>query len=341
MKKFYNKNKNKINIFILILITILVLYFSLKDDFNSIVNQILNIDIKYLLITFVIIICFWLLRSITLHRFTKKFKNDNKYSSSLQLLLRTQFFNAITPFSTGGQPYQIYYLAKGGLSTTTSTGIIMQNFIVYQIALVLLGIFAVGYNFLNHVFPKDNMLQNLVLIGFIMNTLVIIVMFILSFSKKLNKVIIKIGISILTKLHIVKDKQSKLNEWDEYINRFHKSAEVLLEDKWEFLLGVIYNMLALIFLYSIPVFLLYSMGDFTSFNFIEAIVTSAYVMLIGSFVPIPGASGGLEYGFIAFYSIFGIENAKLTAIMLLWRFVTYYLGMIVGAIALNVKRVDK
>ena len=78
MKKFYNKNKNKINIFILILITILVLYFSLKDDFNSIVNQILNIDIKYLLITFVIIICFWLLRSITLHRFTKKFKNDNK-----------------------------------------------------------------------------------------------------------------------------------------------------------------------------------------------------------------------------------------------------------------------
>ena len=341
MKKFSNKNNNNINIFILILITILVLYFSLKDDFNSIVNQILNIDIKYLLITFVIIICFWLLRSITLHRFTKKFKNDNKYSSSLQLLLRTQFFNAITPFSTGGQPYQIYYLAKGGLSTTTSTGIIMQNFIVYQIALVLLGIFAVGYNFLNHVFPKDNMLQNLVLIGFIMNTLVIIVMFILSFNKKLHKVIIKIGISILTKLHIVKDKQSKLNEWDEYINRFHKSAEVLLDDKWEFLLGVIYNMLALIFLYSIPVFLLYSMGDFTSFNFIEAIVTSAYVMLIGSFVPIPGASGGLEYGFIAFYSIFGIENAKLTAIMLLWRFVTYYLGMIVGAIALNVKRVDK
>ena len=63
-------------------------------------------------------------------------------------------------------------------------------------------------------------------------------------------------------------------------------------------------------------------------------------MLLGSFVPMPGGTGGLEYGFLAFYGNF-LTGSALTALMLLWRFITYYLGMILGAIALNVKRVKQ
>ena len=60
-------------------------------------------------------------------------------------------------------------------------------------------------------------------------------------------------------------------------------------------------------------------------------------MLIGSFVPIPGGTGGLEYGFINFYGNF-IKGSVLTAIMITWRFITYYIPMIIGAIAVNVKK---
>lgn len=338
MKKFLTKHKSKINIIILILITALVLYFSLKDDFEAIVNHILNINILFLILTFLMVIIYWLLRSLALHKFTKKIKKDNKYLSSLQLMLRTQFFNAITPFSTGGQPYQIYYLIQEGLSPTMSTSIIIQNFIVYQIALVLLGIIAVLSNMIFHIFDKVSLLQNLVLIGFIANTAVIIIMFIVSFSSKLNKKLVGLGIKILTKLHLVKDREKKLQEWDEYINNFHSGAKLLLADKADFIKNILYNIFALTCLYAIPVVLLYAMGDFHSYNIFIAIVTSAYVMLIGSFVPIPGASGGLEFGFISFYSNF-IGGAKLKAIMLLWRFATYYFGLIVGSIALNLKRV--
>lgn len=338
MKKFIKKYKNILNIIILIVITGLVLYFSLKDDFEAIIERIVNINIWYLLLAFIMIFIYWFLRSLALHKFTKKFKKDNKYASSLQCMLRTQFFNAITPFSTGGQPYQIYYLTKSGLSPTLATNIIIQNFIVYQIALVFLGIMAVLANFIFHIFNEVSLLQHLVLIGFLANTIVIIILFIVSFSKKLNKKIITIGITILTKLHLVKDKEKKLQEWYEYINKFHAGAKVLLTDKWEFCKTIIYNVVALSCLYAIPVVLLYSMGDFNSYNILIAIVTSAYVMLIGSFVPIPGASGGLEYGFMSFYGNF-IGGAKLKAIMLLWRFVTYYFGLIVGSVALNIKRV--
>ena len=100
---------------------------------------------------------------------------------------------------------------------------------------------------------------------------------------------------------------------------------------------ILFQFFALSTLYLIPLVLLYGMGDYTSLNGYEAIIISAYVMLIGSFVPIPGGTGGLEYGFIAFYGNF-IKGSKLNAVMLLWRFITYYFGIILGAIVLNFKR---
>lgn len=335
MKKF----KSKINVLLLVFVTIVVLYFSLKDDFSSIIDQIVNINVWYLVIAFLMVIFYWLLRSKAVSIFTKEFKRKVTYWSSLQMMIRTQFFNAITPFATGGQPYQVYHLIKDGISGTTATSIIIQNFIVYQIAMVFMGCVAVVSNRLLGLFPRSSLLSRLITLGFIINLLVIVILFIVAFSRKMNKKFVHLGIKILTKLKLVKDKEKKLKEWDEYINNFHSSAKTLLSNKWHFAATILCNLIALVCLYSIPYILLCATGDCVSFDLFTAIITSAYVMLIGSFVPMPGGSGGLEYGFVSFYGTF-ITGSKLMAIMLLWRFVTYYFGMIVGAIALNMKKVD-
>ena len=60
-------------------------------------------------------------------------------------------------------------------------------------------------------------------------------------------------------------------------------------------------------------------------------------MLIGSFIPIPGATGGIEYAFTQFYGVF-ILGANLTLVMLLWRFLTYYVGVTIGGILLNIRK---
>ena len=133
------KNK-KLNIVILIIITILVLFFSLKDNFKETINQIITMDIGYLLLAFLSIILYWIFRSYPMYSFCKKMNQNFKYLSSFQLNLRTQFFNAITPFATGGQPYQIYFLKCCGIDYASATSIVLENFIVYQIALVVLGI---------------------------------------------------------------------------------------------------------------------------------------------------------------------------------------------------------
>lgn len=331
------KNKKIFNVILLIIFTGIVLYFSLKDNFSTTINQILTMDIKYLLVAFFLLFLFWIFRSYPMYSFCKKINSNFKYKNSFQLTLRTQFFNAVTPFATGGQPYQIYYLKQCGINYAASTGVVLQNFIVYQIALVTLGLVALIFNKTFHIFHKVYILQKLIALGFIINTLVIVVMFLVAFDRKLNKRLINLGIIVLTKLHIVKNKEAQLKKWDESINNFHENAKILLKDKLDFIGNIVYNFIALCCLYLIPFFVYLAMGKTGSINPGIAIVTSAYIMIIGSFVPIPGATGGLEYGFVQFYGNF-FTGSVLSATMLVWRFITYYFGLIVGAIALNIRR---
>ena len=192
-------------------------------------------------------------------------------------------------------------------------------------------------NFFFQIFPHNDLLTHLITLGFIINTLVIVVSFIVAFGKNISKKILHFGITVLSKLKIVKDKEKKLEKWNESITNFHKSAKVLMEDKKLFFSMIIVNLVALSILYMIPVFVLYAAGSFDKVNVEIAIIASAYVMLIGSFVPIPGGTGGLEYGFMRFYGFF-IHGSLLSATMLIWRFITYYFGLIVGGIAFNVNR---
>ena len=332
------KLRKELNFLVLIFVTALVLFFSLKDHFNEIIIQIFTMNIWYLLVAFILLILFWIFRTYPMYAFCKKIKKDFKFSTTMILTLRTQFFNGITPFATGGQPYQIYYLKQAGLSYASSTSVVLENFIVYQIALVLLGIIALLANRFFHIFTKVYILQKLIALGFFINVFLIVAMFVLAFSKKISKFLINFAINLLTKFHIVKDREKKLEEWDNNITYFNESAILLLKDKKLFISNIIYNFIALTCEYLIPLFVLYAIGNFTAFTPGVAVVTSAYIMIIGSFVPIPGGTGGLEYGFIEFFGNF-ISGGTLSAIMLVWRFITYYFGMIVGAIALNIKKV--
>lgn len=335
-----NMKKKILNYVLLALVTMLVLYFSLKDNYREIISQILTMNIWYLLLAFILLIIFWLFRTYPMYSFCKKINKTFKYSDAFLLTLRTQFFNAVTPFATGGQPYQIYYIKKCGLNYAESTSVVLENFIVYQIALVLLGLISLFTNKIFHIFKNVLFLQKLIALGFVINTLVIVVMFIVAFSKSMNKKLINFQINLLSKLHLVKNREETLEKWNTNINNFHKSAKILLKNKKSFIINILCNLVALSSLYLIPLFILYAIGDFKSVQGLISIVTSAYIMIIGSFVPIPGATGGLEYGFLQFYGNF-VSGSKLKALMLVWRFITYYFGMIMGAIALNIKRVKK
>ena len=333
------KLKKVANIIVLALVTCLVLYFSLKDNFNTIINEIINVNIFWLVISFLLAISFWFFKAIATTRIANIFKKDYSIKQGMRLVLETNFFHAITPFAVGGQPYEIYSLKKSKLKITEATNVSIVNFIVYQIALVLLGIIAIVYNHHFVLLKENDLLKNLVVVGFLVNFIVIVALFLLTCTKKINKILMKFIIKVLNKIHIVKNKDEKIKQFNEYLNEFHQGAKILLQDKKLFIKLIFVHFIVLISSYLIPLTLAYAMG-ISSYTGIEAIVLSSYVMLIGAFVPIPGGTGGLEYGFMTFYGSF-IKGSKLNAIMLLWRFITYYFAMILGAILLGIRKKEK
>lgn len=327
--------KNKLfNALLLIIVTLLVLYFSLKDDYSTIVNTIFNIDKKFLIIGFFLLFSYWFFKSITTWIITKEY-NKYRFRQSFRMIVETNFFHAVTPFSSGGQPYEIYSLKKSGLKITDATNVSVQSFITYQIALVLLGLIAVISNYEFDLFLENKMLSKLVTLGFIINLLVIVVLFLITFTKRISGFILKIIINILDKFHIFNDKEKIKNNLNKYLKDFNDGAKKIFENKFRFVGLVLLQFISLVSLYLIP-FVLF-IGIDIYINPLIVIMTSAYVMLIGSFVPIPGGTGGLEYGFIMFFSTFN-SSKIVTAVMLLWRFITYYFGMILGVFVLGLRK---
>lgn len=329
--------KDKLNIIILILATVLVLYISLKDNFKEVVEGFKKLNPFWIIIALIFMFGYYFLRALSLHSITSKFNKELSFKEILKTVFITQFFDGITPSSTGGQPYQIYYFNKRGTKISECTTIVIQNFIVYQIALILLGFIAVISNKYLNLFETVGPIKKLILLGFIINVIVMVALFSLAFLKKLNKIILTLGIKILSKIKIIKNKEEKIEKAEEYIEQFHDGTKELLKDKTTFLKTIFFNFAALLLFYTIPAILVFGLGDYKSINIYYAIIASAYVMLIGSFVPIPGATGGLEYAFTQFFGVF-IIDPTLTLIMLLWRTTTYYLGVIVGAVLLNIRK---
>lgn len=197
-----------------------------------------------------------------------------------------------------------------------------------------MGFMAILSNHIFHIFAKVSLLQKLVTIGFVVNVSVILITLVLVFSKKFNKMIAKWCISILNKVKIIKNKEETVHKVNNKLSEFHKSGKILLQNKKDFILSILYNVISISCLYLVPLAVIFSIGDYYRINAFTSIICSSYTMMMGSFVPLPGGTGGIEFGFIKFFGNF-LNGAVLKTLMLLWRFLTYYFGMFLGAITFN------
>lgn len=331
-KKKFNFVFNFIVIFVVLCI---VLYFSLRDNFSEIVSAIVNMNRLYVLVAILVLFIYRFLLSCS-HYLIIKINNEiipliRCYVIGFIIL----FIHGVTPFSGGGQPMEVYLLHKEKIGVMKATNITLQNFIIYQFSLVIVGVMALIYNSFYELFPSDSLIKKLVVLGFMVNLLVLLVSFVLSFGKKINRFICVKGIGLLSRLGIVKDREKVEQDFNGYLDNFHKNAVRLRKNKKKVVVCILIDILAILVLYSMPYFL--GIGFGLKLSLIEVMVATSYVMIIGSFVPIPGGTGGIEYGFMFFFKYL-ISGSVLNGLMLVWRFVSYYFGMIVGAIALAVYR---
>ena len=156
MKKILKKI---IPFFVIAIVTGIVLYFSLKDNYEVILDIIVHINKIWLIVAFLLFFMYYFLKSYVTKNFAREFNKNYSLKDAFRMTIETSFFHAVTPFATGGQPYEVYSLTKHGINIIDATNVSIECFIVYQIALVLLGAISIICNHFLHIL-NGNLLKS-------------------------------------------------------------------------------------------------------------------------------------------------------------------------------------
>ncbi len=324
--------RNSIIIFIL---TILIIIYLLKDNFFDVTGLLVEAKLGFILLAVLIYVLYFVLDTIPFYNFTKQYNKEITFKYMLYLNLVTKFFNGITPLSTGGQPFQVLELKKKDISGSNATNIIVQNYIIFQIALVIWGIVAIILNKSLNLFEPDQALKNLCIIGYSLNFIILFILFFVSYSQKVNKFLIRKIIDFLALIKIVKYKEKQYEKWDKICEDFYINSKLLMKNKKLLFSGIFMQVICLTIFYLLPYILSYSIDCGGDFSVVISLSAGAYIFLMGCYIPIPGATGGMEYAFLGFYGNY-LLGYELNALLLLWRILTYYLPTIIGGIAFNI-----
>ena len=324
-----------LNVLIIFAITVGFLWFVLKDNFNEIVSTLFASNIGWLLVAFVAFVVYMLFDTLSTYGIIKIYKKDVTFRFALYLGVINKFFCGITPLSSGGQPMQIYELKKKGVPVSTGANIEVQAYMMFQIALMFTALLSIVLDMILHIFEYIPVLKPMMVAGFVINLVVLLALLFISFSKNFNRVVIRAIINGLAKFGLVRNKEARIKRWEAACQNYYENGQALLRNKKVFARGVGYQMLALLAYYLLPIFIALAIGCADNLNVINTFVASSYIFVMGCYVPIPGASGGMEAGFMGFFGPF-VAGSELSVFVLLWRGLTYYFPMIVGAIAFNV-----
>ncbi len=324
-----SKKKQLFNLFVCVscgAVVIGFLFFSTEPA--SLAASVRELRIGWLLGAVGCMPVYWLLEAWALHILLKKMDPARRFRDSFKVAMGGQYFNAITPFSTGGQPFQAYALTRQGMTVSDGAVGLLGRFLMYQSALVavstVLLVVRLGY-FLERV-------QNfalVVLVGYAVNFAVLAGLLAVGLFRGAAEFVCRNAIRLGGKMRLVKDAAEKEKAAEESLRRFHENFRVLLRHGKRMWAGFFLSVLQLLAYLAVPWFIYRAFG-LSGADPLTILGAQGFVMMISSFVPIPGAAVGAEGSFYFFFR--GLFRERLAVAMVLWRFITFYLTVVVGAV---------
>ncbi|MEA4911867.1 MAG: lysylphosphatidylglycerol synthase transmembrane domain-containing protein [Oscillospiraceae bacterium] len=259
----------------------------------------------------------------------------------LEYALAGFFFSAVTPSSTGGQPMQIYYMCRDNLRVSHVTISMLLANLSYQITVLCFGagMFIVKYTYVTE---RLNGFGALVFFGIIMNLLLMAALLFALFSKRFAPAAADKIILLLAKLHIVRDKEKTRARIQTQMEEYKGCAAAIRTTPKLFWYPFLFTFLQMLAYYSVP-FFIYKAFSLTGASAFDLIALESVLFIAVSFLPLPGAVGASETGFVRLFRTFFTEQTVVPA-MLLSRAVSFYLMLIVSGIsvtAVQARRPDK
>ncbi len=369
-EKKKNLKKYFLYLVIILLITGFVLYFNLRDTveidgvkykiYELIPRTIQSMNVNAFLIFIGIVILVFLINAGILFLFAKLYQRHYKYHQALACLSFGDFFSAITPGASGGQVAQVYLMKKQGILVSNGASIFVMSYICYQIVLVIVGVISVctSMDLINSIpaIPLDIQINGqplnipisiFIIFGFIVNVLVIVMLFIMALSSKFQHFIIHSVMGFLAKIHLIKNVEKKRENIRIQVENFRIEFKRLQTNIGFTTFLIFLNFIVIILKNTYPLLAGACLNGFSGVEDVnwlkkiyDCIVLSNFHQMATGLIPLPGSAGVSEFVFERLYGatsgFFPAQNfydhGGSQMVLLFWRFITFYIPFFINGV---------
>lgn len=319
------------NILVIIFTLVMIAYFCFSDGgLFDLIQSNEPINIPWLFVAIVAHLFNMFIDMTVIYIFIKNSMPEFKFRQAFKVSMVGQFFCAVTPSSTGGQPMQIAMLNSMKVHIGQATSALIQKFLVWQFVLMGYSIFAVCMKFSLISESMGSGVLVLTIIGFTVQCAMCAALILASFATKFTSKLVGGLFNLLSKLHIVKNPEEKKAHLDVQLNTFHDCNRTLYKNKKIVVQVFILTFLQMTAFFLVPYFVGLALNSEMDAPALDMLCVQAFVNMVSSLMPLPGGSGAAEFCFAAFFGSYFTESTIKSAI-LIWRTITYYGTIFISA----------
>ena len=268
---------------------------------------------------------------------------DNKlgFKNNAKVALTGKYYEAITPLSTGGQPMQIYYLHKKGISGATSTSVIFVKYGIQMLSWTVVAAFVMGFGvgIIAGIQEGGDWVRIGGWVGFAVNAFIPVLVTFVIVCPRAMSAFINVFVKLFYKMRIVKRPErieGKIRQW---VADFSLVSQFIYKKPGNFILLFFLCLTEPLIQLSMPYFVLMAMcggdlasgalGHMTGWElYWMSVVITMYAQYAASYIPTPGASGAMETLFM--FGFADLAANKIFWMVMVWRFFNYYVYVICG-----------
>ncbi len=316
------------------LATLILLFISDNVKFASFISSLEDFNLLYLFPAIVFLLLHLLADGIRLKVLARGMDESMKVRTGVVAGLANEFLSAITPFQSGGQPFEIFIFRRSGLPLGKCGVISYFRMTTSLVFLTVTGTFTLVY------YSKLTSISSLnyfYIYGAVFISYFIALTYFTVFKPRFAKKVSFMGMRFLKRIKVMKEESyfSKQKYVLREVNTFsHHIRSFFFHQRGVIALSTLITFFTWGFKYLIAYFILLGFGIQASIS--EIIFYQSAIHFVNYAIPTPGASGTSEWVAKWIFSFLSEEfrdEGKLYSFVTLWRFATYHIIVFIAGFA--------
>lgn len=321
--------KNLLNLVIILITAIALVILVCSTSGSQMSNILSSMKANWILGAVLCMVIYWLMEAVILHVVSMIHLGKNRFYNSLRFSMMGLFFNAVTPFSSGGQPLQAFCMIKNGIKPGHTVSILVVRSMMFQFVMFVYSIVVFIFKAPYFIEKIDRFLIFFIF-GVLVNFLMLLLYVLFMFNKSAAENVVQFIFRFLKKIRLIKKPEKYVLKIEIELESFCEGVNACKGRLPEIFKVFILQLVQFTVFFAIP-YCIYKAIESGPGEFFNMISANAILTMVTFLVPSPGASGGAEGFTYLFFNHFFTEG-NIAPVILIFRTITYYFNIFIGGL---------